>query len=653
MHELGVHPIRTFTIGFEESSYSEVDLARQVATRFGTEHHELIVRPDAAALLPKLVHHFGEPFADSTAIPTWYVSQLAGRHVKVVLCGEGGDEILAGYETYRARRFAALYGRLPRAIGGWLVPGIVRRLPVSHARASFDYKAKKFVAGAYLPPAAGHLWWMTMMAEDVKAALYANGHGGGNGNGRSLDPTLRLYEALYRESDGDDLDRLQYIDTTLYLPGDLLAKSDRMSMAHSLEARVPFLDRAVVELARRIPARLRLRHLRTKYMLRRAMAGRLPEPILRQRKLGFNLPLAGWLAGALAERRWWRWWQVAVAAGGFLALLPGSLLVAIAIKLTSRGPILYRGTRIGRGLAPFTIYKFRTLLADAESRIGARLVTPGDPLFTPIGRFLRKYKLDEIPQLLNVVKGDMNMVGPRPVRPIFLATSVQDIPRYLERFRIRPGMTGLAQLRGGYFTHPRDKLRYDRIYLRRRGFWLDFKLVLATFVKLLNRWLTLGLLLALIFLAASFVPDVFHRPFEIKVGGFNLSPLDAIGLLLAGVVLVRQIPAHRLYLYRIPTNRPMVCFVVFSVLAGLVAGDLPARLRDVAYFSASGFLIFFLIVSGEITEEFAMRATRVVAFAAVAVALLGLAEIVVQTHAATAFGPGGDGTPRITATLGR
>src|SRR5205809_21979 len=289
------------TLGYVPDPTSIFVGARQLAARFGTEHHELIVRPDAAALLPKLVHHFGEPFADSTAIPTWYVSQLARRHVKVVLCGEGGDEILAGYETYRARRFAALYGRLPRPIGGWLVPGIVRRLPVSHARASFDYKAKKFVAGAYLPPAAGHLWWMTMMAEDVKAALYANGHGGGNGNGRSLDPTLRLYEALYRESDGDDLDRLQYIDTTLYLPGDLLAKTDRMSMAHSLEARVPFLDRAVVELARRIPPRLRLRHLRTQFMLRRAMAGRQPEPILRQSKHGINLTLASWLAGALRD----------------------------------------------------------------------------------------------------------------------------------------------------------------------------------------------------------------------------------------------------------------------------------------------------------------------------------------------------------------
>src|SRR5207244_1352505 len=132
--------------------------------------------------------------------------------------------------------------------------------------------------------------------------------------------------------------------------------------------------------------------------------------------------------------------------------------------------------------------------------------------FTPIGRFLRKSTLDGIPQLLNAVKGDMNMVGPRPVRPIFLATSVRDIPRYTDRFRIRPGMTGLAQLRGGYFTHPRDKLRYDRIYARRRGLWLDFKLVLATFVKLLNRWLTLGLLLGLTFLCASFVPEVFRAP---------------------------------------------------------------------------------------------------------------------------------------------
>src|SRR5204862_4456382 len=145
MHELGVAPIRTFTIGFEEKSFSEADTAREVATRYGTEHHELIVRPDAIDLLPKLVRHFDEPFADSTAIPVWYVSELARRHVKVVLCGEGGDEMLAGYETYRARRWAAAYARLPRLLGERALPALVRRLPVSHERVSFDYKAKRFV----------------------------------------------------------------------------------------------------------------------------------------------------------------------------------------------------------------------------------------------------------------------------------------------------------------------------------------------------------------------------------------------------------------------------------------------------------------------------------------------------------------------------
>ena len=354
----------------------------------------------------------------------------------------------------------------------------------------------------------------------------------------------------------------------------------------------------------------------------------------------------------LPDRGWRRWWQVLIAVGGLLVLLPVSLVIALAIKVTSRGPILYRGTRIGRDLRTFTILKFRTLLIDAEQRIGARLLTAGDEFYTPVGRFLKRYKLDEIPQLLNVIRGDMNLVGPRPIRPIFLATSAREIPDYLARFSVRPGMTGLAQLRGGYFTHPRDKLRYDRLYIRHRAFWLDVKLVLATFVKLVNRWLTLGALLTLIFFSASFLPVVFRFPFEVAVGGFRLSPFEALGLCLAGVILVRQIPAHRLYLYRTPTNRPMLCFVVFAVLAGLLGGDLAPRLKDVAYFTASGFLLFFLIVSGEITDGFASRATRVVALTAVAVSLLGILEIVLQTHVGGAAGTLAASTPRITATLG-
>jgi asparagine synthase (glutamine-hydrolysing) len=294
MHELGVRPIRTFTIDFEEQSFSEAALARQIAARYETEHHELVVRPDAAALLPTLVRHFDEPFADDSAIPVYLLSELARRHVKVVLSGEGGDEMLAGYETYRARRLAAWYARLPQAVGAGLVPAVVRHLPVSHGKVSFDYRAKRFVTGAYLPPASGHLWWKTVFGEPAKAALYADGFDPG-----CLLPTQRLYDTHYAQSDGDEIDRLQYVDAQVYLPADILVKADRMSMAHSLEARVPFLDRRFVELSRRMPLRMRLRGLTSKHVLRSAMRDRLPAAITQGKKRGFSAPMPGWLAGEL------------------------------------------------------------------------------------------------------------------------------------------------------------------------------------------------------------------------------------------------------------------------------------------------------------------------------------------------------------------
>jgi asparagine synthase (glutamine-hydrolysing) len=224
----------------------------------------------------------------------YFLSELARRHVTVVLSGEGGDEVLTGYETYRARRFADAYARLPRWLGQRVVPGLVRRLPVSHAKVSFDYKAKRFVTGAYLPPAAGHLWWKTILDEDVKHALYGD-------DGPVLEPTHRLFEALYERADGTDVDRVQYVDAKLYLPADILVKVDRMSMAHSLEARVPFLDRALVELARRMPLSMRLRGLTTKHVLRRVMGERLPAEVMRGKKRGFNVPMPTWIAGGLRE----------------------------------------------------------------------------------------------------------------------------------------------------------------------------------------------------------------------------------------------------------------------------------------------------------------------------------------------------------------
>jgi lipopolysaccharide/colanic/teichoic acid biosynthesis glycosyltransferase len=351
------------------------------------------------------------------------------------------------------------------------------------------------------------------------------------------------------------------------------------------------------------------------------------------------------------DGRFDRWWQAAISAVGLLLLSPVSLLIAAAVKLSSRGPILYRGERIGRDMKPFTIFKFRTLLIDAERKIGARLLTPGDSLYTPIGRFLKRTKLDEIPQLWNVVRGDMNLVGPRPIRPIFLPSSLKEIPNYGLRFLVRPGMTGLAQLRGGYFTHPKDKLRYDLVYMANRGMRLDVKLVLATFVKLLNRWLTLGLLLLLLFLTATFVPHAFSSPNDLAIGGFRLSPFEIAVVLGAGAILARQIPAHRFYLYRVPTNLPIVAFVLASVVAGLFSGEFWPHVRDAAYFTATGFVLMMLVVSGDLDRTFVRRAARVVALAAVAVAALGILQVVAGLRAG---GIDADGTsiPRIGSTLG-
>jgi asparagine synthase (glutamine-hydrolysing) len=247
-------------------------------------------------VLPALVHHFGEPFADSSAVPVYYVSELAHRSVKVVLSGEGADEVFAGYETYLAGKLAAAYRRLPGVLGGTLLPAIVRRLPVSHAKVSLDYKAKRFVAGANLPLADGHFWWKVVLSEAAQAELCV---------AAARDPHLET-AALYREAakragSDDWLARLQAIDAHIYLPDDILTKADRMSMAHSLEARVPYLDTALVELAARLPSDVKLRRFSKKWILKRALANHVPTSILTAKKRGFNVPVPSWLRGELHD----------------------------------------------------------------------------------------------------------------------------------------------------------------------------------------------------------------------------------------------------------------------------------------------------------------------------------------------------------------
>ena len=279
-------PLRTFTIGFEERSFDETADARLVAERYATDHHELVLRPDAALLLPALADAFDEPFADSSALPTYLVSQLAAGHVKVALSGEGGDELFGGYYTYAADLLADRVAPLVR-----LARPLVERLPSSGAKASLDYKAKRFVRAAHLPALERHHGWKEIFSPDARAEL--TGRRGG------FDP-LDIYRARYAETeDADPLGRLQDVDFGIYLVDDLLVKTDRASMAHSLEARVPFLDPIVTGFALALPTRHKVRGLSKKRLLRKAAEPLLPTRIVHGRKRGFSIPAAAWLVGEL------------------------------------------------------------------------------------------------------------------------------------------------------------------------------------------------------------------------------------------------------------------------------------------------------------------------------------------------------------------
>src|SRR4051794_22588777 len=279
--------VHTFTIGFAERSFDERDDARLVAERYGTEHHELLVRPEPELLLRALAGAFDEPFADSSALPTYLVSQLAAEHVKVAMSGEGGDELFGGYYTYVADLLAPRLGRVAA-----LARPLIERLPSSSRRAaSFDYKAKRFARAATLPPLDRHHGWKEIFDEETRGALL--------GSRRGADP-LAIYRDHYEQSAGaPELARLQEVDLNVYLPSDLLVKTDRASMAHSLEARVPFLDTAVADVALALPTSQKVRGFDKKRLLRQALEPLLPRDVTHGRKQGFSIPASAWLRGEL------------------------------------------------------------------------------------------------------------------------------------------------------------------------------------------------------------------------------------------------------------------------------------------------------------------------------------------------------------------
>jgi asparagine synthase (glutamine-hydrolysing) len=279
--------IKTFSIGFEEASFDELADARLVAERYGTDHHELVVRPDPE-LLPELAAAFDEPFADSSALPAYLVSKLASQQVKAVLSGEGGDELFGGYYTYLADVLAARVGPLMT-----LLRPLVAALPSSERRASFDYGAKRFVRAAHLTPLERHYGWKEIFSVDARSELLQLGlHA-------DYDP-LAGQRSRYAETEGsEELARLQDVDLGGYLVDDLLVKTDRAAMAHSLETRVPYLDEAVASFALALPTTLKVRGLAKKRLLRLAVEPLLPRSVVHGRKRGFSIPAAAWLRGPL------------------------------------------------------------------------------------------------------------------------------------------------------------------------------------------------------------------------------------------------------------------------------------------------------------------------------------------------------------------
>jgi asparagine synthase (glutamine-hydrolysing) len=289
-------PVRTFSIGFDDATYNELPYARAVASRYKTQHTEEILEPDIADLAERLVRHLDEPFGDFSIFPTYLVSEVARREVKVVLSGDGGDELFGGYDTYVAQDMDRYYRYLPSTFRRSIFPALMAQIPPRPAKKGLINKTKRFVEGAALPSSWQHTRWMMFMTQEDKLALYqpevlASLDG--------QDSAAVLEDHFSRIARRDGLAQQQYVDIKTYLVDDILTKVDRMSMAVSLETRVPLLDYRIVEFAVNLPPQTKLYRGQTKRILKQAMEDRLPYDVLHKPKQGFSIPLKNWLRGPL------------------------------------------------------------------------------------------------------------------------------------------------------------------------------------------------------------------------------------------------------------------------------------------------------------------------------------------------------------------
>lgn len=285
-------PVRTFSIGFEESAFNELEYAAMVARQYRTDHHEIMVRPDAVDLVSRLIRHFDEPFGDSSAIPTFIVSEFAVRHVKVALSGDGGDELFAGYDRFQALQKLRRLDAVPEILRSF-ISWAADRLPYSAYGKNYLHMLSRQTALERYFESNFAPWLLRNELLEPAWMLPADGA-----------YLTRALAGFLLPADADLLSQALYFETTQNLPGDMLVKVDRMSMANSLEVRCPVLDHELGELAASIPHEWKIREGKGKYILLRALGSRLPAPLLNRAKMGFGVPLSLWFRGSLRSFLW-------------------------------------------------------------------------------------------------------------------------------------------------------------------------------------------------------------------------------------------------------------------------------------------------------------------------------------------------------------
>ncbi|KPK75372.1 MAG: hypothetical protein AMJ89_04625 [candidate division Zixibacteria bacterium SM23_73] len=305
MSQVATKPVMTFSIGYPDENryFDERKEARGVAEKFGTQHQEFVVRPDLVDILPKSITYFDEPFADSSFIPNYYISQMTRQKVKVALSGLGGDELSAGYVRYLGVILGEYYNKLPSSLKR-MIKSFVNSLPETSGDNPIISRAKRFVKGAALPAQQSYLEYISAFNQDDLSNLFS-------GEVRKETEEYNPQESFFAyfsqaESDpkiqnsGNMLNKMLFLDSKTYLPDDLLTLTDRMSMAHSLEVRVPFLDHQLMEFLATVPPQLKIRNLQKKYIHRKAVSKILPKEILQKKKKGFSLPLGSWFRKELS-----------------------------------------------------------------------------------------------------------------------------------------------------------------------------------------------------------------------------------------------------------------------------------------------------------------------------------------------------------------